>query len=78
MTFFKKLGVKIRKIREMQIVSVYGIFPKNLNGISKNVKDEFAFNLKISIYNHCILLKQRAIFPIVMATLTIIRYSSDS
>ncbi len=47
--FSKKLGVKIRKITEIQIVSVYGIFPKNLNGISKKVKDEFAFNLKISI-----------------------------
>ncbi len=62
----------------MQIVSVYGIFPKNLNVINKKIEAKFAFNLKISIYNHCILLKQRAIFPIVMATLTIIRYSSNS
>ncbi len=33
----------------MQIVSVYGVFPKNLNVISKKVEGEFAFNLKISI-----------------------------
>ncbi len=69
----------------MQIVSVYGIFPKNLNVINKKIEAKFAFNLKISIYNHCTLLKTTGNFshryghahynPLFLQFLSVVHFS---